>query len=320
MMVLIDKMMGQLQLMRDDVASRHGTPSRSPPRLPQPYNEPPPAHYEYPDKQWYVHAPQHDDDRAYGPSDRFQSSYEPAVRSKIDMYQNSMPLPAQKPKTSFLEQPSIQIKESAAEYRGPKPSIPYLVYKDPSRFARLKLALHNLLPEDVSELFKFQILVDYLQLEEAKLIADSFLNSPYPYTATMAALTENFVKPHQLALSKIAQVMDAQDVCPGDPEAFKRSICSLHRSEVDAPELGEAQGELNRIAESDGPEEPAKRTAKLYPGPQITQLHQRDHRHTRAGAVMGNAGTPLERLAAGAECLCVECVRHLPAFRQMVRE
>ncbi|RXN37323.1 guanine nucleotide-binding subunit alpha-12 isoform X2 [Labeo rohita] len=138
------------------------------------------------------------------------------------MYHHSMSLPAQKPKPSFSEQPSLQLKESAAEYRGPKPSIPYLVHKDPSEFACLKLALHNLLPEDASELFKFQILVDHLQLEEAKLIADSFLNSPYPYTATMAALTEKFGKPHQLALSKIARVMDAPDVRPGDPEAFER--------------------------------------------------------------------------------------------------
>ncbi|RXN38809.1 guanine nucleotide-binding subunit alpha-12 isoform X2 [Labeo rohita] len=38
----------------------------------------------------------------------------------------------------------------------------------------------------------------------------------------MAALTEKFGKPHQLALSKIARVMDAPDVRPGDPEAFER--------------------------------------------------------------------------------------------------
>ncbi|XP_026053029.1 uncharacterized protein LOC113039346 [Carassius auratus] len=215
MMVLIDKMMGQLQLMKEEVASKHGTPSRSPPRPAQPYKEPPPVHYEYPDQQYAA-------DRVYGPFDRFQSGYVPAPRSKIDMYPHSVTLSTQKPKPSWAEQPSIQLKESAAEYRGPKPSIPYLVQKDPSEFARLKLALHNLLPEDASELFKFQILVDHLQLEEARLIADSFLNSPYPYTETMAALTEKFGKPHQLALSKIARVMDAPDVLPGDPEAFER--------------------------------------------------------------------------------------------------
>ncbi|KAL0146787.1 hypothetical protein M9458_057908, partial [Cirrhinus mrigala] len=194
MMVLIDKMMGQLQLMRDEVASKHGTPSRSPPRLPQSYKEPPTVHYEYPNQQWYVYAPQYADDRAYGPSDRFRSSYEPAARSKIDMSPTCSEIQA------FLsEQPFIQLRETAAEYRGPKPSITYLVHKDPSKFARLKLSVHNVLPEDASELFKFQIL-DHLQLEEAKLIADSFLNSPYPYTVMMAVLTEKF----------------------GDPEAFKR--------------------------------------------------------------------------------------------------
>ncbi len=214
---LIDKMMGQLQFMRE-VVSRHGTPSRTP----QPYKEPPPVHYENPDLQWYAHSPQYAAHRAYGPADRLQSSYEPAQRPNIDIYHHPMPLPAQRPKPSWPEQPSVKLKESATKYRGPKPSIPYLVHKDPSEFARLKLALHNLLPEDASELFKFQILVDHLQLEDAKLIADSFLNSPYPYTETMAALTEKFGKPHQLALSKIARVMDAPDVRPGDPEAFER--------------------------------------------------------------------------------------------------
>lgn len=120
------------------------------------------------------------------------------------MCHHPMSLPAQRPKPLWPEQPSIQLKESAAEYCGPKPSITYLVHKDPSEFARLRLALHNLLPEDLLELFKFQILVDPLQLEEARLLADSFLNSPYPYTETIEALTEKCGKPHQLALNKIA--------------------------------------------------------------------------------------------------------------------
>ncbi len=52
MMSLIDKMMGQLQFMRE-VVSRHGTPSGPP----QPYKEPPPVHYKNPDLQWYAHSP-----------------------------------------------------------------------------------------------------------------------------------------------------------------------------------------------------------------------------------------------------------------------
>ncbi len=39
-----------------------------------------------------------------------------------------------------------------------------------------------------------------------------------------------------------------------------RGINSFHWSEVDTPELGGTPGELNRVAESDGPQEPPRRT------------------------------------------------------------
>lgn len=67
-------------------------------------------------------------------------------------------------------------------YRGPQPTIPDFIHRDPGEFTRLKLALGNLLPEDATELFKYQVLVDHLKLMEARLIADSFLNSITPYT------------------------------------------------------------------------------------------------------------------------------------------
>ncbi|KAK2898502.1 hypothetical protein Q8A67_009920 [Cirrhinus molitorella] len=102
MMVLIDKMMGQLQLMRDEVASKHGTPSRSPLCPQQPYKEPPNVHYECPDPPWYSHSSQYVADRDYGPADRFRSSYEPAPRSKTGMYRYPVPLPGQRPKPSCL--------------------------------------------------------------------------------------------------------------------------------------------------------------------------------------------------------------------------
>lgn len=107
-------------------------------------------------------------------------------------------------------------------YRGPKPTIPKLIQPDPSEFARLRLALENLLPPDSTELFKYQILVDHLRLEEAKLIADAYLNSPTPYTDTMRALYDRFGQPHQLALKKIASVLDAPEIKRGDSVAFQR--------------------------------------------------------------------------------------------------
>ncbi|KAJ8009984.1 hypothetical protein DPEC_G00069840 [Dallia pectoralis] len=93
-------------------------------------------------------------------------------------------------------------------YRGPRATIPDFVHPNPREFSRLNIALENLLPEDATERFKFQILLDYLKLEEALLIADSYCNSRYPFTDTMAALDDQFGQPHQLALQHIAELMD----------------------------------------------------------------------------------------------------------------
>lgn len=107
-------------------------------------------------------------------------------------------------------------------YRGPVPTIPNFCTKDPSEFTRLKIALENLLPSDATELSRYQILLDHLKLDEARLVADSYLNSPFPYSATMAALNERFGQPHKLALKKIAKVMDSPDIRRGDTEAFDK--------------------------------------------------------------------------------------------------
>ncbi|XP_035994620.1 uncharacterized protein LOC118563638 [Fundulus heteroclitus] len=84
------------------------------------------------------------------------------------------------------------------------------------------MALENLLPPNTTELFKYQILVDHLKLDEARLIADAYLNSPRPYTETMAALHDKFGQPHQLALKKIASVLDGPEIRRGDTGAFQR--------------------------------------------------------------------------------------------------
>ena len=106
-------------------------------------------------------------------------------------------------------------------YRGPKPKIPDFSKGDPREFARLKTSLDNLLPPDATERFKYQILVDHLKFEEALLIADSYTNSATPYTDTMASLTEHYGQPHQLALRRIADLMEAPSIRSHDTAAFK---------------------------------------------------------------------------------------------------
>nr|XP_055076729.1 uncharacterized protein LOC129455971 [Misgurnus anguillicaudatus] len=130
-------------------------------------------------------------------------------------------LPRAHPRTSTDIRHQIA-SPSESTYRGPMPTIPYFSRRDPSEFARLKISLCNLLPSNGTELFKYQILVDHLKLEEARLIADSYLNSPTPYSDTMAALNQKFGQPHQMVLNKIASVMDSPDIRRGDQAAFEK--------------------------------------------------------------------------------------------------
>ncbi|KAG7497028.1 hypothetical protein JOB18_030229 [Solea senegalensis] len=111
---------------------------------------------------------------------------------------------------------------SERTYRGPTPTIPYFVNEDPREFTRLKIALDNLLPRDATQQFKYQILLDHLKLEEALLIADSYCSSPYPYSDTMYALNEQYGQPHQLALKRIAQLMDEPNIKSGDTKSFRK--------------------------------------------------------------------------------------------------
>ena len=64
--------------------------------------------------------------------------------------------------------------------------------------------------------------MDHLKSEEAKPIADAYLNSPTPYTDTIRALYNRFGQPHQLALEKIASVLEAPEIRRGDWAAFQR--------------------------------------------------------------------------------------------------
>ncbi|KAL1279515.1 hypothetical protein QQF64_026188 [Cirrhinus molitorella] len=106
-------------------------------------------------------------------------------------------------------------------YRGPTPTIPYLIHPNPREFARLKIALENILPADATEHFKFHILLEHLKLEEAQLIAESYSSSRHPYTNTMDSLNQQYGQPHQLALQRIVELMDGPSISTGDIKTFR---------------------------------------------------------------------------------------------------
>ena len=86
------------------------------------------------------------------------------------------------------------------------------------------MALENLLPPDATELFRYQVLLDHLKLDKARLVADAYLNSPTPYSDTMAALTDKFGQPQRLtSLPEFCPT----SVCPtgdaADPWAYRSS-------------------------------------------------------------------------------------------------
>lgn len=103
-----------------------------------------------------------------------------------------------------------------------------MTHPSPRQFSRLRIALENLLPHNASERFKYQILVDHLKSEEALLIADSCCHSRYPFTDTMAALNQQYGQPHQLALQRIAEMMDGPSVASGDWKAFRMFALWVH--------------------------------------------------------------------------------------------
>lgn len=98
----------------------------------------------------------------YRPSHYAPCESESAVPPSFESARRShLPCRASSPVPPELEQ----------MYRDPTPTIPDFVHLNPREFSRLKIALENILPATATERFKFQILTDYLKLEEALLIA-----------------------------------------------------------------------------------------------------------------------------------------------------
>ncbi|XP_067280639.1 uncharacterized protein [Pseudorasbora parva] len=251
--VLVDflgKMLGELQIMRDQMqtgspAKQEFTQSVKPPN----YHNSIPA--SYPDESALPTSgrlpPPLAEYRTYGhdsiqyPKQMFEPDRAAHLPHPHDSYEPMGP----RYLTPRHRATTLHLDERERTYRGPTPTIPDFITGDPSEFTRLKLALENLLPPDATELFRYQILMDHLRLDEARLVADSYLNSPFPYSATMAALTERFGQPYKLALRRISKVMDAPDIRRGDTAAFDKFALQI-RSLVGMLEtLGhEGQAEL----------------------------------------------------------------------------
>lgn len=150
----------------------------------------------------------------YGQGTQVHSSHTP-YDSRHDSMLNADPRYTSY-RSRHMDMPPIR----ETTYRGPKATIPCMTSPDPRQFSRMKTALENILPEDATERYKYQILTDHLKCEEALLVADSYVNSRHPYTDTMLVLIKMYGQPHKLALQRISEVMDGPRVRTGDVKAF----------------------------------------------------------------------------------------------------
>lgn len=71
----------------------------------------------------------------------------------------------------------------------PVPKLPKLVHDSEREFTDLKMALDYLLSPhtELSEYYKYRVLMEHLELEEARLIAQSCCYYTQSYTAAMRA-------------------------------------------------------------------------------------------------------------------------------------
>lgn len=160
MVTMIDRMMKELQLIRDSAVSNSATRSNlsSTPKRP-------PAR-KFHDTQPLTHG-----SHFYSPGISSPPVMDSAKSGPLPKHIPGPHMTHRTPSQDIPYQPlSAMVKEK--EYHGPTPKIPLFIHRDPMEFSRLKLALTYLLPRDATELFKYQVLVDQLRSEEACLIDD----------------------------------------------------------------------------------------------------------------------------------------------------
>ncbi len=188
-----------------------------------------------------AHGPSYSHDQRCIPPKPYIRNLSPSPYSHIRERTDDYTRPHYQPEDLVPHPPPPPTRERT--YRGPIPSIPDFTAEDPRQFARLRISLDNLLPLDATEQFKYQILLEHLKFEEALLIADSYSNSRYPYTQTMQSLTEHYGQPHQLALQKIADLMDGPIIRSGDTQAFRRFALRV-RALVGMPDQLDEKGAI----------------------------------------------------------------------------
>lgn len=111
----------------------------------------------------------------------------------------------------------------------PIPTLHKLVNDSEREFTDLKMGLDNIPNPDteVTEHYKYRVLMEQLVWEEAKLIAQACQHNPVPNTTAMTALQCQYGQPHQLAQSEIAALLNLLEIRAVDAKAFQRFALTI---------------------------------------------------------------------------------------------
>lgn len=155
--------------------------------------------------------------------------YTPSIQSSVHNW-HPPPVASTMPYLASHARPVYQPVPAAPPLQPvPVPSLPKLVNDSEREFTDLKIALDNLLNPhtELTEHYKYRVLMEQLVLDEAKLIAQACRHHPAPYTAAMAALQRQYGLPHQLAQSEVAALMNLPDIKAGDSKAFQNFALNI---------------------------------------------------------------------------------------------
>ncbi|KAL0199202.1 hypothetical protein M9458_007742, partial [Cirrhinus mrigala] len=132
--------------------------------------------------------------------------------------------------TSHTTTPGLMEMAIASSCGIPKPRLTVFSSGKESDFLMLKKGLDSILGphRHLTEDYKYQVLLDHLQLPSAYQVAKRYVNSPYPYTNAMQALEQRYGQLRQLIQSELRAILNAPAIRPGDAQGFEDFAAAVY--------------------------------------------------------------------------------------------
>nr|XP_055027031.1 uncharacterized protein LOC129416689 [Misgurnus anguillicaudatus] len=100
------------------------------------------------------------------------------------------------------------------------PTFPDFTKEDRAQYVELRMALDNLLHPQLSEHYKYSILLKHAKVPNAHRLVLAHAESTMPYTNALQALDRRYGRPYQFVLREIETLENLPPIRPGDERAF----------------------------------------------------------------------------------------------------